>query len=121
MKELAGSTDTATDQIAATIRQIEGDTSHAVEAISRIVATIDQIAGLQDFIQAAVLEQTAVARNISAAAAGASDRATTIAGIIQRIVAEASPSPTDRTDTAHLPPWPAAQDRWSSSQRVRAG
>jgi len=76
VKELAKETAKATEEIGQKIAAIQGDTTNAVDAISRISEVIAKINDIQTTIASAVEEQTAttneIARSVTEAAAGAS-------------------------------------------------
>ncbi|GAB7190496.1 hypothetical protein NUM3379_12020 [Kineococcus sp. NUM-3379] len=85
VKELAQQTARATEDISARVAAIQADTGGAVDAISRITATIERINDIQTTIAAAVEEQTATTnemnRNVSDAAAGSQEIAGSIEGV----------------------------------------
>jgi methyl-accepting chemotaxis protein len=85
VKELANETARATSDIAARVEAIQGDTSAAVDSISRINEIIHRIADIQTTIASAVEEQAAttneIGRNISEAATGTGEIANNIAGV----------------------------------------
>jgi len=74
VKDLAQETARATEDIAAKVASIQGDTSAAVEAIDEIVEIIGRLNEYQTTIASAVEEQTAttseMTRNITQAATG---------------------------------------------------
>jgi methyl-accepting chemotaxis protein len=87
VKELAGQTAHATEEISQKINAIQASTEQAVVAITRITEVIAQINDIQATIASAVEEQTAttneIARSVTEAAAGASgiaEDATRVAG-----------------------------------------
>jgi len=85
VKELAQETARATEDIARRVEAIQGDTTGAVEAISRIAGIVQQINDFQLTISSAVEEQTAttneMSRGINEAASGAGHIATSISGV----------------------------------------
>jgi len=85
VKDLAQETERATEDIAARVQAIQGDTSGAVAAIGRISEVIGSINDYQLTIASAVEEQTAttaeMSRSVSDAASGAGEIALTITGI----------------------------------------
>ncbi|MGX7707580.1 methyl-accepting chemotaxis protein [Methylobacterium sp. Gmos1] len=85
VKELAGQTARATEEITGQIAAIQASTGQAVGAISGITARIEEISGVATSIAAAVEEQGAatqeIVRNVSQAAAGTSEVTTNIAGV----------------------------------------
>jgi len=87
VKNLAGQTGRATDDIAAQIRSVQDETQTAVEAISGIVGTITQINELAAAIAAAVEEQSAataeIARNVEQASIGTREVASNISGVAE--------------------------------------
>ncbi|GIF14025.1 methyl-accepting chemotaxis protein [Actinoplanes teichomyceticus] len=82
VKELAQETAKATEDISRRVQAIQGDTESAVAAITRIGEVIEKINHFQTTIASAVEEQTATTaemnRNVTAAAAGASEIARNI-------------------------------------------
>ncbi len=87
VKELAGQTARATDEIGGHIGRIQGVTDQAVSAISSITARIREINAVTTTIAAAVEEQTAatqeIVRNVAQAATGTSEVTSNIAGVAQ--------------------------------------
>jgi methyl-accepting chemotaxis protein len=85
VKNLAGQTAKATDEIGQQIGQIQGATSEAVSAIARITARIQEISTVATTIAAAVEQQGAatqeIVRNVGQAAAGTSAVTDTITGV----------------------------------------
>jgi methyl-accepting chemotaxis protein len=75
VKELAGETAKATEEIGRRIDAIQGDTTNAVEAITQITSVIGRINDITGTIASAVEEQTAttneIARSVTEAATGA--------------------------------------------------
>ncbi len=85
VKELAKETAKATEEIAARIEAIQGDSHAAIDAIGQIAQIMEQINEAQTTIASAVEEQTAttseIGRNVAEAATGATDIAQNIAGV----------------------------------------
>jgi methyl-accepting chemotaxis protein len=85
VKDLAGETAIASEDIANKIATIQADTASAIEAIGEIGEIIVKINDLQHTIASAVEEQTAttneIARNVSVAAEGAADISSNVAGV----------------------------------------
>ncbi|TNC12394.1 methyl-accepting chemotaxis protein [Methylobacterium terricola] len=85
VKELAGQTARATEEITGQIAAIQASTGQAVGAISGITARIEEISGVATSIAAAVEEQGAatqeIVRNVSQAAVGTGEVTATIAGV----------------------------------------
>ncbi|MET7242152.1 methyl-accepting chemotaxis protein [Methylobacterium sp. EM32] len=85
VKELAGQTAKATEEITGQIAAIQASTGQAVGAISGITARIAEISGVATSIAAAVEEQGAatreIVRNVSQAAAGTGEVTANIAGV----------------------------------------
>ena len=85
VKELAGQTARATDEIAAQIGQIQAATTEAVSAIGSITGRIREINGVATSIATAVEQQSAatqeIVRNVAEAAAGTGAVTTTISGV----------------------------------------
>ncbi|MGE7417016.1 methyl-accepting chemotaxis protein [Methylobacterium tarhaniae] len=91
VKELAGQTAKATDEITSQISAIQASTGRAVGAIDGITARIEQISGVATAIAASVQQQGAatheIVRNVAEAAAGTGDVTSTI-GTVARISEE---------------------------------
>ncbi|GEP04637.1 methyl-accepting chemotaxis protein [Methylobacterium oxalidis] len=85
VKELAGQTAKATEEISTQIADIQTSTDSAVAAIGSIGARIREIDGVATAIAAAVEEQGAatqeIVRNVSQAATGTAEVTTNIAGV----------------------------------------
>ncbi len=85
VKELAGQTAKATEEIGRQIGQIQGSTGHAVEAIEGIGTRIREIAGMAATVAATVEQQGAatqeIVRNVTHAASGTGEVTTSIAGV----------------------------------------
>ncbi|TNC06532.1 HAMP domain-containing protein [Methylobacterium terricola] len=85
VKELAGQTAKATEEITAQIAAIQATTGRAAGAIGQITARIEEISGVATSIAAAVEEQGAatqeIVRNVSQAAAGTDEVTGNIAGV----------------------------------------
>lgn len=88
VKELAGETAKATDQIGQQIAQIQSDTAEAVNAIEKISQIISSINDFQTTIAAAVEEQTATTQEMARSIGNASDSSTSVAGSINTMAAE---------------------------------
>jgi methyl-accepting chemotaxis protein len=87
VKELAKETARATEDIAARIGSIQGDTARAVTGITEIRGVIDQVNDISTILACAVEEQTAtsneIGRNVTAAAAATTGTARSITEIAQ--------------------------------------
>ncbi|PVB61887.1 cache domain-containing protein [Labrenzia sp. 011] len=85
VKELATQTSKATEEISSQISSIQGETSHAVEAIGTITSTISKINEITSNISAAVEQQgmatNEIASNIQQAAAGTQQVTENIGGV----------------------------------------
>ncbi|WP_288586881.1 CHASE3 domain-containing protein [uncultured Methylobacterium sp.] len=85
VKELAGQTAKATDEITGQIAAIQAATGRATTAMAGIGGRIDEISGVSAAIAAAVEEQGAatreIVRNVSQAATGTGEVTGTIAGV----------------------------------------
>ena len=85
VKELAGQTTSATEEISAQISRIQGSTGKAVASIDGITGRIQEMSALSTAIAAAVEEQGAatqeIVRNVAQAAQGTSAVTGTIAGV----------------------------------------
>ncbi|GIF04258.1 methyl-accepting chemotaxis protein [Actinoplanes siamensis] len=107
VKELAQETAKATDDIVRRVQAIQGDTGGAVEAIMQISGIITQINDFQLTIASAVEEQTATTtemnRNVSEAAGGSREIASTIevlAGSVQAAAQDATSTQAAAADLA---------------------
>ena len=89
VKDLASETARATEDISSQIATLRHDSAAVASVIAEIATTINQVAGIQHVIAAAVEEQSASTREIS-------DRVTRVAGrtvdIAQRVAAVTSTS-----------------------------
>ena len=85
VKELAAETAKATQEIGHRIDAIQGDTTSAVEAITRITGVIGQINDITGTIASAVEEQTATTNDIARSVTEAATGATGIAEDITRV------------------------------------
>lgn len=87
VKELAGQTAKATDEISGHIARIQGSTGDAVSAIGRIGGRIQEIRTVTTLIAAAVEEQGAatqeIVRNVGQAAQGTGEVTGTITGVAE--------------------------------------
>ncbi|KMO39834.1 chemotaxis protein [Methylobacterium tarhaniae] len=85
VKELAGQTARATEEITSQIAAIQATTGQAAGAIGQITARIEEISGVATSIAAAVEEQGAatqeIVRNVSQAAQGTGEVTGNIAGV----------------------------------------
>ena len=85
VKNLAGQTGKATEEIAAQIAAVQSDTQSAVSSIAGIVKTIAKISELSDAISGAVTEQEnasgEIAQNVEQASVGTREVAVNIAGV----------------------------------------
>lgn len=82
VKDLAGETAKATEDIKSRVERIQTDTQAAVEAIMKVAQVVEQISSTQQTIAASVEEQTATTNEIAAAV---SDVAKTSAEITENI------------------------------------
>jgi methyl-accepting chemotaxis protein len=85
VKELAGQTARATEEISGHVTRIQGSTGEAVSAIGRIGGRIQEIRAVATRIAAAVEQQGAatqeIVRNVAQAAQGAGEVTETISGV----------------------------------------
>lgn len=86
VKDLAGETGKATDDISAKITAIQEDTAGAVAAIERIAEIINQINDYQTTIAAAVEQQSATTNEMSHSVSEAATGASAIAGTMTEYV-----------------------------------
>ncbi|GJE15515.1 methyl-accepting chemotaxis protein [Methylobacterium marchantiae] len=85
VKELAGQTSRATDEISRQIGEIQGATTQAVAAITGIADSVREMSSVATTIAAAVEEQGAatqeIVRNVAQAAVGTTEVTSSIAGV----------------------------------------
>ena len=85
VKELAGQTAKATDQIGGQIAAIQGATAQAAEAMAQIARTITAVSEISGSIASTVVQQTAatgeISRNAGEAARGTQDVSATVARV----------------------------------------
>ena len=102
VKELAKETARATEEIGQKIEAIQTDTTAAVKAIADVTQIITQVNDISNVIASAVEEQTAttaeIGRNVTEAAIGTSEIATSIAGVAHS--AELTTSGASQTQSA---------------------
>jgi methyl-accepting chemotaxis protein len=79
VKQLAEATGRATDDVIATMRDIETGSAAAADAVRDVTVTIDQVDAGQAAIAAAVVQQTATTSSIGDSASAAAERATVLA------------------------------------------
>jgi methyl-accepting chemotaxis protein len=89
VKDLATETARATEEIASTVQQIQGDSASAIQAIAEISRIIDSISDYQNSIASAIEEQTVTTSEMNAATSEVSQRAEAIANAIS-VVGERS-------------------------------
>jgi methyl-accepting chemotaxis protein len=85
VKDLAGQTARATDDIRRRIGRIQDDTAESVAAIDQVTGVVEQISTSQDDIVAAVVEQTTSARTMAARAAEVAHAAQAISASIVHV------------------------------------
>ncbi|GAB6900149.1 methyl-accepting chemotaxis protein [Kineosporia succinea] len=93
VKQLAQETARATEEIGNTVQQIQGDSSHAIQAIHEIRTIIDRISEFQQSIATAVEEQTLTTQQLTQTTAEVAGQAESIAGSVA-VVADRSTSTT---------------------------
>ncbi|WP_221322562.1 methyl-accepting chemotaxis protein [Actinoplanes sp. L3-i22] len=99
VKDLAQSTARATEDIGQRIEAIQGDTSHAIEAIGRIADVINEINQYQASIAGAVEEQTATTNELSRLFDDAAHGADAIHRSIDQVATTASQTANGATST----------------------
>jgi methyl-accepting chemotaxis protein len=99
VKDLAQSTARATEDIGQRIEAIQGDTSHAIEAIGRIADVINEINQYQASIAGAVEEQTATTNELSRLFDDAAHGADSINRSIEQVAATAAQTANGATST----------------------
>ncbi|MCC6436013.1 MAG: methyl-accepting chemotaxis protein [Acidimicrobiales bacterium] len=100
VKELATQTSSATTEIAGRIAAIQADSRQAVDAIGRIVATVDDVSQLQHTIAAAVEEQAVSVNEVARSMEHASASTDQIIHSIEDVAAN-SKTTTDAVDKLH--------------------
>jgi methyl-accepting chemotaxis protein len=98
VKNLAGQTAKATEDIAAQVAGIQGSTKEAVEAIAAIAATMDEINRVTSVIAGTVEEQTTATREIARNVASAADGTSTVSGNIAAVTTAIASANTSATD-----------------------
>jgi methyl-accepting chemotaxis protein len=115
VKDLAQETAKATDEISRRIEAIQGDSSGAVEAISKINEVIQRISGYQSTIAAAVEEQSATTAGMGTDLTEAANAGGEISDVMARVVTE-----VDQARTAASATREAANDLTRMSEDLRA-
>ena len=98
VKNLAGQTAKATEEIGAQVAGIQGSTKEAVEAIAAIAATMEEINRVTSVIAGTVDEQTSATQEIARNVGLASDGTSTVSGNIAEVttaIASANRSASD--------------------------
>jgi len=98
VKNLAGQTAKATEEIGTQVAGIQGSTKEAVEAIAAIAATMEEINRVTSVIAGTVEEQTSATQEIARNVALASDGTSTVSGNIAEVstaIASANRSASD--------------------------
>jgi methyl-accepting chemotaxis protein len=85
VKQLAEATARATEDVIATMHDIDGGSQRAAAAIGEISTTIDQVHSSQTAIAAAVVQQTAITESIGNSSAAAAYRATELASSVKEL------------------------------------
>ncbi len=85
VKNLAGQTSKATENITTQITEVQGSTRHVVEALKQIQGTIEGINHIASTIAAAVEEQGAATRDIARNIQITSDRVSEVSGNVQQV------------------------------------
>jgi methyl-accepting chemotaxis protein len=114
VKELAGETSTATDDITRKITTIQETTARASEAMNRISSVIDNIHAMQATIAAAVEEQSSTTAEMSRNVAGLATGADEVAGNLQTISSTAAAADLEAADAGRH-----AADLAALSQRLQ--
>ncbi|MCU1343855.1 MAG: putative methyl-accepting chemotaxis protein [Acidimicrobiia bacterium] len=106
VKELSHATAQATQEISSRINAIQGDSRHAVEAITQISQVINEIHEIQTSIATAVEQQTAVTSEIGRSANGvavkAQDISTRIAAVVDTVEQTNAAVRANRVDSERL-------------------
>jgi len=85
VKELAKQTANATNEIGASINNIQTDSTRAVQSINQINDIVDKISEFQTIIAAAISEQTAVSRELSQTIGNTVDSSSNIRSLIDEL------------------------------------
>lgn len=85
VKNLAGQTSKATENITSQIAEVQSSTRHVVEALKQIQITIEGINHIASTIAAAVEEQGAATRDIAQNIQMTSDRVSEVSGNVQQV------------------------------------
>jgi methyl-accepting chemotaxis protein len=118
VKELASETAKATEDISNKIESIRRDTTSSVESITGILSIIDEFAGLQATISAAVEQQASTTSGIASSVNDASRGTAGITGNLQTVAQAAQDTSSGAEDSSR-----AATDlaRMSSELQVLVG
>ncbi len=100
VKQLAEATAHATDDVIATMRDVEEGSRRAAAAMTDITSTIDQVNASQSAIAAAVVQQTAITESIGGSSSAAAERAIALAVNVKSL-----------TDAVRLTAYAGAQAR----------
>jgi methyl-accepting chemotaxis protein len=99
VKELAGETANATQNVTALVTEIQSETKNAVESMERISAVIGRINSAQSTIAGAVEEQTAVTGQIVRNMAEATSGAGVISENVDKLTGQAAQTQNGATQT----------------------
>ncbi|UTD27133.1 methyl-accepting chemotaxis protein [Bradyrhizobium sp. WD16] len=115
VKNLAGQTARATDEISAHIVNMQRATGESVAAIGTIGATIGRLSGIANSISAAVEQQGAASHSIADAVNAASSDTVTVADEVGGVAARAGETQTSSNEMLA-----AAKELTSESARLKA-
>ncbi|GAB3451667.1 methyl-accepting chemotaxis protein [Kineococcus endophyticus] len=101
VKELAQQTARATEEIGATVAQIQGDTASAIEAIRVVRGLIDSISEYQHTIASAVVEQNVTTHDLNASTSEVARQAVSIASSVA-VVHERAAATSTAASRSHL-------------------
>ncbi len=99
VKDLANATAKATDEIKHRIKQIQGDTSSAVNAIEKIGTVINEINATQEGIASAVEEQSATTAELARGVSEVTFNTSAISASITEVASSAQATATCATQT----------------------
>lgn len=109
VKQLAAATSQATDDVIATVQQIQSGSAAAAAAVDTITTTMEDVEANQGAIAAAVVQQTATTQSIGDSSAAAAERAATLADHVRLL-----------TDVVRLSAYAGAQARTIAAEVARA-
>ncbi|MBI1314649.1 hypothetical protein GC176_25430 [bacterium] len=121
VKELAGETSRATEEIVARVESIQNDTAESISAIRRVSEVIQRINASQDAIAAAVEEQTAMTCEISRTILAVADGSQAIAESVSRLAEDAQSASSSARSYVLRPEESARRSRQEAASALPDG